>query len=79
MIGKTPKGFRHQIDVVFKTEALNLLFSSRLFGFLRQHDPIGDPLLPNLNHRSLLLKVRLAFYYKFDRKKLLAKLLSSLQ
>ncbi|KAK3699393.1 hypothetical protein QZH41_018548 [Actinostola sp. cb2023] len=31
-------------------------YDSRLYGFLRQHDPIGDPALPNLNHRSLLLK-----------------------
>ncbi|XP_031554855.1 lysine-specific demethylase 6A-like isoform X2 [Actinia tenebrosa] len=31
-------------------------YDSRLYGFLRQHDPIGDPSLPNLNHRSLLLK-----------------------
>lgn len=33
-------------------------FLSRLYGFLRIQDPIGDPSLPDLNHKSLLLKVR---------------------
>lgn len=33
-------------------------FFSRLYGFLRIQDPIGDPSLPDLNHKSLLLKVR---------------------
>ncbi|KAJ7323700.1 Lysine-specific demethylase 6A [Desmophyllum pertusum] len=31
-------------------------FFSRLYGFLRIQDPIGDPSLPDLNHKSLLLK-----------------------
>ena len=34
-------------------------FFSRLYGFLRIQDPIGDPSLPDLNHKSLLLKVRM--------------------
>lgn len=34
-------------------------FLSRLYGFLRIQDPIGDPSLPDLNHKSLLLKVRM--------------------
>ena len=37
-------------------------FLSRLYGFLRIQDPIGDPSLPDLNHKSLLLKVRMTVW-----------------
>ena len=55
------------------TELLISHFFSRLYGFLRVQDPIGDPSLPDLTHKSLLLKVRIklgnldlvVFYAKF--------------
>lgn len=43
------------------TELLISHFFSRLYGFLRVQDPIGDPCLPDLTHKSLLLKVRIKF------------------
>lgn len=36
-------------------------FCSRLYGFLRIQDPIGDSSLPDLTHKSLLLKVGAKF------------------
>lgn len=39
------------------TELLISHFFSRLYGFLRVQDPVGDPSLPDLTHKSLLLKV----------------------
>lgn len=46
-----------QVDVLSDREKEILTnYDSRLYGFLRVHDPIGDPSLPDLTHKSLLLK-----------------------
>lgn len=43
------------------SSSLMCYFFSRFYGFLRIQDPVGDPSLPDLNHKSLLLKVSLRF------------------
>ncbi|XP_022796403.1 lysine-specific demethylase 6A-like [Stylophora pistillata] len=46
-----------QVDVLSDREKEILSnYDSRLYGFLRIQDPVGDPSLPDLNHKSLLLK-----------------------
>ncbi|XP_048588663.1 lysine-specific demethylase 6A isoform X1 [Nematostella vectensis] len=53
-----------QVEVLSDREKELLAnYDSRLYGFLRQDDPVGDPSLPNLTHRSLLLK-GVAFFEK---------------